>query len=142
MEGKTRSRLAEKLDEVDGIVSSWPGEISDLGSSFFELQPEQICEQLGHYFSGKAFATLSKRASSMIFLMETARNFGYIFPNSEPELFALLKTLKAAGHSCNKMKGVMEALTFCRLVFGNDDMHKSITSKRCYGAIAAGRWQS
>lgn len=69
----------------------------------YEIQPEQIWEQLGHYFPGKALATLSKRASSMIFLMETAHKLGYIFPYSEPELYALLKTLKAAEHSCSKM---------------------------------------
>ena len=137
-EDKREADLQRSLMKWTGIVSSWPGEISDLSSSIFDLQPAQICEQLGHYFSGKAPATLIKRANSMIFVMERARQLGYIFPYSEPELYSLLKTLKATEQSCSRLKGVMEALTFCRFVFGIEALQKAISSKRCYGAIAAG----
>ena len=137
-EDKREADLQRSLMKWTGIVSSWPGEISDLSSSIFDLQPAQICEQLGHYFSGKAPATLIKRANSMIFVMERAHQLGYIFPYSEPELYSLLKTLKATGQSCSRLKGIMEALTFCRFVFGIEALQKAISSKRCYGAIAAG----
>lgn len=74
----------------------------------------------------------------MIFVMEQAHSLGYIFPYSEPELYSLLKTLRASGTTCSRLKGIMEALTFCRYVFGIDDLQRAITSKRCYGAIASG----
>ena len=137
-EEKRQADLQRSLMKWTGIVSSWPGEISEISTSISGLHPTQICEQLGHYFSGKAPATLIKRANSMVFVMEHAHLLGYIFPYSEPELYSLLKTLKAAGNSCSRLEGVMEALTFCRYVFGIDDLQRAITSKRCYGAIAAG----
>ena len=61
-----------------------------------------------------------------------------MFPYSESELYSLLKTLKSAGCTCSRMKGVVEALTFCRFVFGIEELHKSVVSKRCHGVIAAG----
>ena len=54
----------------------------------------QVCEQLGHYFVGKAPATLIKRANSMIFIMEQGHKLGYIFPYTESDLYSLLKVLK------------------------------------------------
>ena len=137
-EEKREADLQRSLMKWTGIVSSWPGEISEISSSIFDLHPTQICEQLSHYFAGKAPATLIKRANSMIFVMEQAHALGYIFPYSEPELYSLLKTLKSAGSSCSRLKGIMEALTFCRFVFGIDALQRPVTSKRCYGAIAAG----
>ena len=129
--------MQRSLMKWSGIVLSWPPEISSFSNSAETMQPTEVCEQLGPYFAGKAPATLIKRANSMIFLMEFAFKLGYMFPYPESELYSLLKTLKSAGYTCSRMKGVMEALTFCRFVFGIEEMHKSVMSKRCHGVIAA-----
>ena len=68
-------------------------------------------------FSGKAPATLIKSANGMIFLMEQSHKLGYIFPYRESELYSLLKVFKDTGQSASRLKGIMEALTFCRYVF-------------------------
>ncbi len=98
----------------------------------------QVCEQLSHYFIGKAPATLIKRANSMIFIMEQGHKLGYIFPYSESELYALLKVLKSTGQKSSRLKGVMEALTFCRYVFNIEQLQSLINSKRCHGVVSGG----
>ena len=137
-EEKREADMQRSLMKWAGIVSSWGPDVSSFNMSAGEMQPTEVCEQLGHYFAGKAPATLIKRANSMIFVMEFAFKLGYMFPYSEPELYSLFKTLKAAGNTCSRMKGIMEALTFCRYVFDIDELHKSISSKRCHGVISAG----
>ena len=137
-EEKREADMQRSLMKWAGIVSSWSPDVSSFSMSAEEMQPTEVCGQLGHYFAGKAPATLIKRANSMIFVMEFAFKLGYMFPYSEPKLYSLFKTLKAAGNTCSRMKGVMEALTFCRYVFDIDELHKSISSKRCHGVISAG----
>ena len=137
-EEKREADMQRSLMKWAGIVLSWPPEISSFSMSAEDMQPTNVCEQLGHYFAGKAPATLIKRANSMIFISEFAFKLGYMFPYPESELYSLMKTLKAAGYTCSRMKGVMEALTFCRFVFGIEEMHKSVMSKRCCGVIASG----
>ena len=98
----------------------------------------QVCEQLSHYFTGKAPATLIKRANSMIFLMEQGHRLGYIFPYSESELYALSKVLKDTKQSASRLKGIMEALAFCRYVFNIEQLQSLINSKRCHGVVSGG----
>ena len=62
----------------------------------------------------------------MTFVMEFAFKLGYMFPYPESEPNSSLKTLKSAGYTCSCMKGVMEALTFCRFVFGIEELRKSV----------------
>ena len=124
-EEKREADTQRSLMKWSGIVLLWPPEISSFISKSAEtMQPTEVCEQLGHYFAGKAPVTLIKRANSMIFVMEFAFKLGYMFPYPESELYSLLKTLKSAGYTCSRMKGVMEALTFCRFVFGIEELHK------------------
>ena len=96
------------------------------------------CELISHYFSGKAPATLVKRANSMIYIMEEGYKLGYMFPYNERDLYCLLKTLKASGAKSSRLKGVLEALTLSRFTFSIDEIHELTCSRRCYGAIAAG----
>ena len=99
------------------VVLTWPAEWP-ICQAFNESETViQVCEQLSHYFMGKAPATLIKRANSMIYIMEQGRKLGYIFPYTESDLYSLLKVLKNTGQTASRLKGVMEALTFCRYVF-------------------------
>ena len=80
------------------VALAWPAESEACRAALNESETVvQVCEQLSHYFSGKAPATLIKRANSMIFLMD--------FPYSESELYALLKVLKDTGQSASRLKG-------------------------------------
>ena len=137
-EEKRESDFQRSLMKWTGIVLAWPTEWP-VCQAFSESETVvQVCEQLGHHFDGKAPATLIKRANSMIFLMEQGHKLGYMFPYTESELYSLLKVLKDTGQTASRLKGVMEALTFCRYVFNIEPLHPLTVSKRCYGAISSG----
>ena len=137
-EDKREADFQRGLKKWTSIVLSWPEEWSVCKAMQECESLVQVCEQLGHYFVGKAPATLIKRANSMIYIMEQGHKLGYIFPYTEQDLYALLKVLKNTGQTASRLKGVMEALTFCRYIFNIEDLQTLIVSKRCYGAISGG----
>ena len=137
-EEKRESDYQRSLMKWTSVVLSWPAEW-DVCRALNESETVvQVCEQLNHYFTGKAPATLIKRANSMIYFMEQGHKLGYIFPYSESELYSLLKVLKGTGQKASRLKGVMEALTFCRYVFNIEQLQSLINSKRCHGVVAGG----
>ena len=137
-EEKRESDYQRSLMKWTSVVLSWPVEW-DVCRALNESETVvQVCEQLNHYFTGKAPATLIKRANSMIYFMEQGHKLGYIFPYSESELYSLLKVLKGTGQKASRLKGVMEALTFCRYVFNIEQLQSLINSKRCHGVVAGG----
>ena len=111
-------KVRKKLDECETVQAS--------------------CELVSHYFSGKAPATLVKRANSMIYIVEEGYKLGYLFPYTQREFYNLLKTLKAAGAKSSRLKSVLEAVTLSRFTCNIDELHELTCSRRCYGAIAAG----
>ena len=92
---------------------------------------------LEDYLSGKAPATLVKRANSLLFVIDRAHSIGVSFPFSEPEFYYVLKTLKAADEKSSRLKSVVEAVTFARHVFSAEQLEPLASSRRCRGAIAA-----
>lgn len=137
-EEKREADMQKSLFKWISIIRAWPEKWKISGELSACETTEETCEVLSHYFSGKAPATLVKRANSLIFIMERGHKLGYFFPFSEPDLYALLKTLRASGSKCSRLKGVLEALTLCRHTFSLDDMQDLTTSRRCFGAIASG----
>ena len=137
-EEKREADFQRSLMKWTSIVLTWPMDWP-VCQAFHESETfVQDCEQLGHYFVGKAPATLIKRANSMIFIMEQGHKLGYIFPYTESDFYSLLKVLKNTGRTASRLKSVMEAVTFCRYVFNIEQLHALTISKRCYGAISSG----
>ena len=137
-EEKRESDYQRSLMKWTSVVLSWPAEW-DVCRALNESETVvQVCEQLNHYFTGKAPATLIKRANSMIYVMEQGHKLGYIFPYSESELYSWLKVLKGTGQKASRLKGIREALTFCRYVFNIEQLQSLINSKRCHGLVAGG----
>ena len=137
-EEKREADFQRSLMKWTSIVLTWPAEWP-VCQAFNESETVvQVCEQLGHYFVGKAPATLIKRANSVIYIMEQGHKLGYIFPYTESDLYSLLKVLKNTGQTASRLKGVMEAVTFCRYVFNIEQLHLLTISKRCYGVISSG----
>ncbi len=137
-EEKREADFERSLMKWTSVALAWPVEWEACRALKESETVAQVCEQLSHYFSGKAPATLIKRANSMIFLMEQSHKLGYIFPYSESELYALLKVFKDTGQRASRLKGIMEALTFCRYVFNIAQLHPLINSKRCHGVVSGG----
>ena len=137
-EEKREADFQRSLMKWTSIVLNWPGDWPFCQAIQESETVIQVCEQLSHFFVGKAPATLIKRANSMIFIMEQGHRLGYMFPYTESELYSLLKVLKDTGQTASRLKGIMEALTFCRYVFNIEQLSTLISSKRCYGVISSG----
>ena len=135
-EEKREADLQKSLMKWLGVIRVWPDEWA-VCKELSECETiEASCELVSHYFSGKAPATLVKRANSMIFILEQGHKLGYFFPYTEREFYNLLKTLKAAGFKSSRLKGVLEACTLCRYAFNIESLHDLTNSRRCLGAIA------
>ena len=137
-EEKREADLQKSFMKWISVLQCWP-ETWKVRKELDECETVQAsCELVSHYFSGKAPATLVKRANSMIYIMEEGHKLGYLFPYTEREFYNLLKTLKAAGAKSSRLKSVLEAVTLSRFTFNIDELHELTCSRRCYGAIAAG----
>ena len=67
---KREAGFQRSLMKWTSLTLSWPAEWEVCVALNESESIAQVCEQLSHYFSGKAPATLIKRANNMIFLME------------------------------------------------------------------------
>ena len=135
---KREAELQRALKKWSMIIGNWPGEWQCVRAVLDCDSVGASMVVIADYFNGKAPSTLVKRANSMLFLMESGRSIGLMFPYNEPDFYHLLKTLKAAGTSTSRLKGVLEAVAFCRFVFQLEDLQVLSTSKRCRGAVDGG----
>ena len=72
---KREADLQRSLMKWTSVALSWPIEWEACQAFNDSKTVVQVCEQLSHYFSGKAPATLIKRANSMIY-MEQGHKLG------------------------------------------------------------------
>eukprot|EP00435_Cladocopium_sp_Y103_P046199 s2776_g13.t1 len=117
------------------LIESWPSDWNCVLEVSNTVGLDASLELVADYLAGKAPATLVKRANSMAFVMNAATDIGIFFPFSEPDFYHLLKVLRQRGHSCSKLKSVLEAITFVRYPFQIDVLHPLTCSKRCAGAV-------
>lgn len=132
---KRESELQRSLKKWFAIVGNWPDSWRCKQELTACATIDESMGLLGDYLSGKAPATLVKRANSMVFLHNKLHDLGYFWPIGEPDMYRLVKTLKAVGTSSSCLKSVLEAITFCRYSFDVPDLHDITVSKRCLGAI-------
>lgn len=87
---------------------------------------------LADVFRGRAPATLHKRVRSV---EKMCAHFGVgHFPPGEHVLYEFIKDQRAAGATSSKLKGFMEALSFCRFVLSMEELTEATNSRRCAGA--------
>ena len=110
---------------------SWPSSLPQV-REFQETKGLKM-ELLEDFLGDKAPATLLKRANSMLALEGTACAMGYAFPYSEGELYQCLAAERRGGSKPSKIRGMLEAVTFCRFTFGLDALDVCVKSKRCRG---------
>lgn len=132
---KRESELQRALKKWYAIVSNWPPSCECSLEITKCATMKAAFEMLGDYLSGKAPATLVKRANSLIFFQNVAELHGIQFPYSESDFYHVLKQLKHDGYSSSRLKSVIEAITFVRYSFQIDTLHGITTSKRCLGAV-------
>ena len=78
-----------------------------------------------------------KRAASLVRITKAAEAKGLLFPLPEAELFSLLLEAKAGGAVLSQLRGIMEAITFARFVFGLPSLQELCDSRKWWGLGAA-----
>ena len=86
---------------------------------------------LRDYMGTKAPATLYKRVNSLGILFQHVKL--HEFPCSELQLYQALCDLRRAGCKPSRIKGIVEAVTFCRFVFDISKLQECVSSRRCLG---------
>ena len=86
---------------------------------------------LRDYMGTKAPATLYKRVNSLGILFQHVKL--QEFPCTELQLYQALCNMRSAGCKPSRIKGIVEAVTFCRFVFDIDRLQECVNSKRCLG---------
>ena len=86
---------------------------------------------LRDYMGTKAPATLYKRVNSLGILFQHIKL--HEFPCSELQLYQALCDLRRAGCKPSRIKGIVEAVTFCRFVFDISKLQECVSSRRCLG---------
>ena len=86
---------------------------------------------LRDYMGTKAPATLYKRVNSLGILFQHVKLQD--FPCTEPQLYQALSQMRSAGCKPSRIKGVVEAVTFCRFIFNISKLQECVNSRRCLG---------
>ena len=86
---------------------------------------------LHDYMGTKAPATLYKRVNSLGILFQHVKL--HDFPCTELQLYQALCDLRSAGCKPSRIKGIVEAVTFCRFVFDIGKLQECVSSRRCLG---------
>ena len=86
---------------------------------------------LRDYMGTQAPATLYKRVNSLGILFQHVKL--HEFPCAELQLYQALCNMRSAGCKPSRVKGIVEAVTFCRFVFDIDKLQECVNSKRCLG---------
>ena len=86
---------------------------------------------LRDYMGTKAPATLYKRVNSLGILFQHIKF--HDFPCTEPQLYQALCHIRDAGCKPSRIKGIVEAVTFCRFIFNIVKLQECVNSRRCLG---------
>jgi hypothetical protein len=110
---KREAELQRALKKWYAIVCNWPDSWSCKRELHACATSSEGLELLGNYLTGKAPATLVKRANSLTFMQNMLQQLEYFWPMSEPDFYRFLKTLKSAGHSTSRLK-TLQTNKICR----------------------------
>ena len=94
---------------------------------------EQL-RMLRDILSGKAPATLIKRANSMLKYIEKLREAKVQVPGDESFLYAYFCDLRNSGIALSRLRSIVEAIRFTEFVFGIEGLSQRLLSERCIGA--------
>eukprot|EP00435_Cladocopium_sp_Y103_P059829 s231_g21.t1 len=95
--------------------------------------PEQL-RILRDVMSGRAPATLIKKANAMLRYLERLRKAKQSAPGTEETLYAYFCQLREASVPLSRLRATIEAIRFTEHIFGIDGLVKLLVSKRCLGA--------
>ena len=100
-----------------------------------DLQMEDgAFQMLADIFSGRSPHTLRKRALAVMKMCDYAEQLGVFFPWSESDMYTFICGERNMSAPVSRLKGYMQAVTFCRFVLEVRDLQPILESARCKGA--------
>eukprot|EP00435_Cladocopium_sp_Y103_P018289 s5093_g4.t1 len=87
-------------------------------------------------FHNRAPSSLLKRCRSMSRMTNYFNDRGRVFPCGEDQIYEFMCVERHNGAPASRLKGYIEAMTFCRHVLGVTMFEDSTVSRRCQGVAA------
>ena len=130
---------ARALVKWDRVLMSWDSSTDPALAQLAEIEgSDRRMDVLSDSMARKAPATMLKRANSLLRLTGICSNDdGHAMIIGEDVLYQVLRDIKGSGASLSQIRGIMEAITFCRYVFSVGSMDSLCKSSRCWGVGAA-----
>ena len=118
------------------MLSVWDPKVTVVGQMMaldgFGAQAQLLVD----IFCNRAPATVMKRCRSMSRMTNYFIARGRSFPCDESQVYEFMCVERSAGAPCSRLKGFIEALTFCRHVLGVTEFDSATTSRRCQGVAS------
>ena len=118
------------------MLGVWSSDVQVVSQTFCREGFKEQAQVLVDIFYNRAPATILKRCRSMSKMTNYFVDRGRTFPCSEPGIYEFLCVERGNGAPPSRLKGYIEALTFCRHVLGVTIFDETTSSRRCQGVAA------
>lgn len=129
------SDLQRGLNLWMAVTSKWSDSCTfTLKLTEMQNETEQV-NMFAHLFAGRAPTTVRKRGAAVLRVCDFLENnhLGE-FPMSELVFYRFLCAELSMGAPTSRLRGYLQAITFCRHVMGVVELQPIIDSRRCKGA--------
>jgi hypothetical protein len=116
------------------VTSRWSDQ-STLAVKLGEMRTEEeVFTMFAHVFSGRAPVTIRKRGAAILKVCDyLEQNALELFPMKEITFYRFLCREEAMGAPASRLKGMIQAIAFCRHVLDVVELQCVLDSKRCSG---------
>jgi hypothetical protein len=133
---KRDAELQTAIYRWHSMLGTWSSDVQVVSQTFCREGFKEQAQVLVDIFYNRAPATILKRCRSMSKMTNYFVDRGRKFPCSEPDTYEFLCVERGNGAPSSRLKGYIEALTFCRHVLGVTIFDESTNSRRCQGVAA------
>ena len=118
------------------MLGTWKSDVKIVDQIFtldgFQAQAQVLVD----IFFNRAPSTILKRCRSMSRMTNYFVDRGRKFPCGEPHVYEFMCVERDGGAPPSRLKGYLEAMTFCRHVLGVSEFEEATVSRRCQGVAA------
>ena len=130
------SDLQRSINLWVAVTSRWAAECS-LRRQLDQLKDSDECfNMFAHVFSGRAPVTIRKRGMAIVKLCDHLEDRGAeLFPMQELTFYRFLCAERMSGAPPTRLKGMLQAVTFCRHVLDMPELQGVLDSRRCRSSL-------
>ena len=118
------------------MLSTWDRKVQITEHVFCREGFSSQAQVLVDVFHNRAPSTIMKRCRSMSRMANFFKDRGRVFPCDESQFYEFLCVERENGAPPSRLKGYVEAVTFCRHVLGVVEFEGLTPSRRCQGVAA------